>query len=315
MTPTLSRRSFLSGSLAAGASLSPLIACRGPATQGQNRRLFEISLAQWSLHRALFDGQLDALDFPSIAREDYGIYAVEYVNSFYRDHVDDYEYWKKLKRNADRADVRSLLIMIDGEGELGDADKDKRHQAVQNHVKWIEAASYLGCHAIRVNAGGVAREDAEAGISRVGDSLAQLARIGADVGISVIVENHGGLSSNGSWLARAIEAAEHPGVGTLPDFGNFRIEGDEWYDRYRGMEELMPFAKAVSAKSNDFDEDGNEVHSDYRRMMKIVLDSGYRGYVGVEYEGSSVSEFDGIHATKALLERVREECEASGCWS
>ena len=131
--------------------------------------------------------------------------------------------------------------------------------------------------------------------------------MGDDYGINVIVENHGGLSSDGSWLASVMQAADHPRVGTLPDFGNFWLRDDQWYDRYQGMEELMPFAKAVSAKSHEFDEDGNEVRSDFRRMMKIVLDAGYRGYVGIEYEGGQLSEADGIHATKRLLETVRTE--------
>ncbi|MFT5689540.1 MAG: L-ribulose-5-phosphate 3-epimerase [Planctomycetota bacterium] len=144
-------------------------------------------------------------------------------------------------------------------------------------------------------------------MSRAADSLNQLGRIGEQYGVNVIVENHGGLSSNGAWLASVMRKADHPRVGTLPDFGNFRLQGDEWYDRYRGVRELMPYAKAVSAKSHDFDEAGNETGTDYRKMLPIVLDAGYRGFMGIEYEGGGLSEADGIMATKRLLETVRTE--------
>ncbi|MDP6892861.1 MAG: sugar phosphate isomerase/epimerase, partial [Verrucomicrobiota bacterium] len=122
-----------------------------------------------------------------------------------------------------------------------------------------------------------------------------------------IVENHGGLSSNGAWLSSLMKKINHPRAGTLPDFGNFLIKNDEWYDRYKGVEELMPYAKAVSAKSHEFDADGNEVRTDYLRMMKIVLSHGYNGYVGIEYEGNKVDAYKGIELTKALLEKVRDQ--------
>ena len=283
----------------AGASTAPA---------GQDAEpLFRISLAQWSLHRALRGGDLDPLDFPRVSRDDFGIEAVEYVSSFYVGRATDFEYLHTLRANAAAAGVRSLLIMIDGEGALADADDESRRTAVENHFKWIAAARFLGCHSIRVNAAGGGTWDEQR--DRAADSLRRLARFGDAYDIDVIVENHGGLSSNGKWLASVMNRADHPRVGTLPDFGNFRIgssEGeDEWYDRYVGVEELMPFARAVSAKSHTFDADGNERSTDYERMLRIVLDAGYRGYVGVEFEGGEVSEAEGIRATVVLLERVR----------
>jgi len=214
-----------------------------------------------------------------------------------------------MKQRAVDAGVRSLLIMIDGEGALGDPDDAKRTQAVENHYKWVEAAQALGCHSIRVNAasGGSYEEQLEL----AADGLRRLTEFGAKHDLNVIVENHGGLSSNGAWLAAVMKKVAHPRCGTLPDFGNFRISKDEHYDRYQGVKEMMPFAKAVSAKSHDFDEHGNEKHTDYQRMVKIVLDAGYHGYIGIEYEGSALSEPDGIRATKRLLERVREELSKS----
>lgn len=276
--------------------------------------LFRISLAQWSLHRAIFAGEIDPLEFPRIARQDYEIEAVEYVNQFYVDHGQDAPYLKKLRSVADGEGVRSLLIMCDGEGALGDPHPSLRKEAVENHRKWLEAARLLGCHSIRVNAASDPDLDPEEQQRLVADGLRALCEIADPYSIDVLVENHGGPSSNGEWLAGLIQKVDHPRAGTLPDFGNFLIEADAadpsgglWYDRYRGVGELMPYAKAVSAKSHDFDEHGAETATDFTRMMQIVLDAGYRGWVGIEYEGSTLSEPDGIRATKTLLERVRTE--------
>ena len=278
---------------------------------------FEISLAQWSLHRSLYSGELDHLDFAKISKENFGIDAIEYVNSFFFEKAEDKSYLREMKSRADDYGVKSLLIMCDNEGSLGDPDNQKRQKAVENHYKWHEAAKYLGCHSIRVNAylteslhglevGDYTKTGSyENQVSLAADGLRKLTEFGANIGINTIVENHGGLSSDGAWLASVMKAVDHPMCGTLPDFGNFRIEGDRWYDRYKGVKELMPFAKAVSAKSHDFDSNGNEIQTDFFRMMDIVIDAGYSGYVGIEYEGSEMDEMSGIKATKDLLERVK----------
>ena len=278
---------------------------------------FEISLAQWSLHRSLYSGELDHLDFAKISKENFGIDAIEYVNSFFFEKAEDKSYLREMKNRADDYGVKSLLIMCDNEGSLGDPDNQKRQKAVENHYKWHEAAKYLGCHSIRVNAylteslhglevGDYTKTGSyENQVSLAADGLRKLTEFGANIGINTIVENHGGLSSDGAWLASVMKAVDHPMCGTLPDFGNFRIEGDRWYDRYKGVKELMPFAKAVSAKSHDFDSNGNETRTDFFRMMDIVMDAGYSGYVGIEYEGSEMDEMSGIKATKDLLDRVR----------
>ena len=215
-----------------------------------------------------------------------------------------------MKTIANGEGVKSLLIMCDREGALGDPDDAARTTAVENHYKWIDAANYLGCHSIRVNAQSEGEYDEQ--IKLAADGLSQLTEYGTKYNINVIVENHGGLSSNGKWLSGVIDMVNHPRCGTLPDFGNFYLgtwedKGNDWYDRYVGVEELMPYAKAVSAKSHNFNEDGDEKDTDYSKMMRIVLDAGYRGYVGIEYEGSDLSEMDGIASTKKLLEKVRDE--------
>lgn len=303
MANHVNRRTFLSTAAAtAGVGLLPgsglAASISAPAT-------FSISLAQWSLHRSLRNGTLGNLDFAATTRKEFGIEAVEYVNQFFMDKAKDAAYLAEMNKRAGDAGVKQLLIMIDGEGQLGDARLKGRQEAVEKHFKWVEAAKTLGCHAIRVNAGSSGSYDDQ--LHRAADGLRALTEFGADHDISVIVENHGGLSSNGAWLAAVISKVDHPRCGTLPDFGNFRIQGDEWYDRYQGVTELMPFAKAVSAKSHDFDDNGNEINTDFRRMMKIVLDAGYSGFVGIEYEGGKLDEFSGIRATKALLEKVRDQ--------
>ncbi len=264
------------------------------------------------MHKALYAKEFTNLDFPAKAKNDFGISAVEYVNSFFKDKAKDTAYLSELKKRCDDLGVTSVLIMCDGEGEMATLDASKRQEAVENHYKWVEAAKFLGCHSIRVNCFGIgtAEEVAKAGT----DGLRKLSEFAQPLGINVIVENHGGYSSDGKWLSAVIRGVGLPNCGTLPDFGNFcvrREKGDMWespcvemYDRYLGVEELMPFAKGVSAKSNNFDADGNCIETDYAKMLPIVKAAGYKGYIGIEYEGSELSEAEGIRATKRLLEKV-----------
>lgn len=305
MSNDLNRRGFLkqSAAVAAAAALAG-VSGRGQAAQG-GEPPFRISLAEWSLHRALFAKQLDNLDFAKTAKQDYGIEAIEFVNQFFKDKAKDEKYLDELKKRAHDLGVRMMLIMIDGEGELGDPELKKRMQAVENHYKWVEAAKFLGCHSIRVNA--ASRGSYEDQMFRAADGLRALTEFGDQHGINVIVENHGHLSSNGQWLSSVIKKVDHKRCGTLPDFGNFNLGDGKEYDRYKGVSELMPFAKAVSAKSHEFDERGEETKTDYHKMMKIVVGAGYHGFVGIEYEGSKHSEPEGIRLTKALLEKVLAE--------
>ncbi|UCD24143.1 MAG: TIM barrel protein [Gemmatimonadota bacterium] len=342
MKQRLPRRDFLktAAGVTVGISLLPL-ACRSGGEEEASEMLFKVSLAQWSLHKAYFGGSpgdtigwgafgqmlytdyrsllagdIDPLDFPVLSRRDFDIDGIELVNTFYFDRAQDSEYLGELKNRADGEGVTILLIMCDALGNLGDPNDAARTQAVENHYPWVEAAAFLRCHSIRVNAASDASLSDDEQQRLAADGLSRLGEFGDQHGINVIVENHGGLSSNGQWLAGLMDLVDHPRVGTLPDFGNFYLtqpamdideHPEAWYDRYQGVTELMPYAKAVSAKAQNFDEAGNCLDTDYLRMMKIVLDAGYRGYVGIEYEGDDLSEPDGIRATKALLERVRNE--------
>ena len=299
----LKRRDFLKfgASIAGGVAATGL---RGSLLSDIKKSMvFKISLAEWSLHRALQSKEIDHLDFYSVAKKEFDISAVEYVNTFFFNKARDATYLKEMKTRADDLSVRSLLIMCDNEGNLGDPDDSKRKTAVENHYKWAEAAKFLGCHSIRVNARSEGSYDEQ--IELAADGLRRLAEFGDSIGINTIVENHGGLSSNGKWLSAVMEKVDHPRMGTLPDFGNFRLDDEEWYDRYQGVRELMPYAKAVSAKSHEFDSDGNEINTDYYKMMKIVLDASYNGHVGIEYEGTVHSEMEGIRLTLELLKKVR----------
>lgn len=268
---------------------------------------FKISLAQWSLHRAFKSGALDVLAFAGVANR-LGFDAIEYVNQCFADKAQDRAFLAELKRRAVGEGVWSLLMMVDHEGRLGDPNAAARAQAVENHKKWVAAAAFLGCHAVRVNARSEGNFDEQ--LSYAADGLVALCTFADDFGINIVVENHGGLSSNGAWLAQLMKHADHPRLGTLPDFGNFAISDTETYDRYQGVADMAPFAKAVSAKSFAFDAEGNETSIDFARMMNIVLGAGYRGYVGIEYEGQGLPEEEGILATKRLLERVRTTLQA-----
>ena len=302
----MNRRQFVqnTATLAAGFAFSSKLFSAGT----MKAPFFEISLAEWSLHKALFAKKMTNLDFPIMAKQDFGISIVEYVNQFFKDKAKDTAYLNELLKRCKDNGVRNHLIMIDGEGNMGDLDAAKRKKAVENHYQWVEAAKYLGCATIRVNAygEGTAEEVKKAAI----ESLGQLGEYASKENINVIVENHGSYSSNGQWLADVMKQVNRKNVGILPDFGNFCIKREngkcaEEYDRYQGVKEMMPYAKGVSAKTHDFDADGNCTDTDYNRMMKIVKDSGFKGIAGIEYEGSTLSEEEGIRKTKALLEKCK----------
>ncbi len=335
----MNRRRFLA-SFAASATGGFLSSCSkspGVPVSPDGGPRFGISLAQWSMHRALKDGTLDNLDWPKYTKENFGIDALEWVNQFFFEEHEtlgaqpkNVSYLTDMKKRVDDLGMRSVLIMCDRVGNLGNPDATKRTAAVEGHFAWLDAAKLLGCHSIRVNAASDPKLSPEQQADLCTEGLRRLSEMAGTMGLNVIVENHGGLSSNGAWLSSVIKNTGLDNCGTLPDFGNFYVaknrgNADQYtkdkelyagdasyteddkglgYDRYKGVTELMPYAKGVSAKSHDFDAAGNEVHTDFMKMMKIVKDSGYRGYVGIEYEGDVLSEPEGIKKTKALLERA-----------
>ncbi len=286
----MKRRAFLSQSSVATLAL---IANQISAAEKKKPR-FQISLAQWTINREIRAGKIDNLDFAKVAK-DHGIHAIEYVNQFFMDKALDKCYLDEMKKRASDLGVKSLLIMCDREGNIGDSDNARRSQTVENHKKWLHAAKYLGCHSIRVNAGssGTWKEQ----VKLAADGLARLTELGAAMDLNVIVENHGGLSSNADWLVEVIEKVDHPRCGTLPDFGNFRIKQGESYDSYRGIQKLLPFAKGVSVKDRVWDDHHNSMPLDYDKMLKIVNDSDFSGYCGIEFGG-----FAGLTQSRKTLQ-------------
>lgn len=295
------RRNFLRTTTAA--AVGTMLASSALAGFAEKKSRYKISLAEWSFHKALFAKEMTNLEFPVITRE-LGLDGVEYVNQFFKDKAKDEAYLAELKKITKNEGVENVLIMCDGEGMMGHPEKEERIKTVDNHKKWVDAAAFLGCHSIRVNAG--SRGEYEEQQKLAADGLRMLCEYSDTKKINVIVENHGGLSSNGEWLSGVMKMVDHKRVGTLPDFGNFvlnRQTGEE-FDRYKGVELLMPYAKGVSAKSNVFNEKGDEANMDYYRLMKIVDEAGYKGFVGIEYEGSVLSEKEGVIATRELLKKV-----------
>lgn len=316
-THTSSRRHFFklaSAAIAAAGSRNLIAADKEPA--------FKISLAEWSLNKGMFKkgnaAPHEHLDFCKIARS-LGIDGVEYVNQMFFDKATDTAYLADMKQRQDGEGVKGLLIMCDREGNLGDPDAAKRAKTVENHLKWLDAAATLGCHSIRVNAASDPKLSWDEQMKLAADGLHQLCVEGDKRGQFVVVENHGGLSSNGLWLTGVMQAADHPRVGILPDFGNFytdRTKG-ELYNPYKGLREFMPWVKqGMSAKAYDWDtgagkfytedrREGREMTLDFQRLIGIVVKAGYKGYIGIEYEGDKHTELEGITRTKQALEEIR----------
>jgi L-ribulose-5-phosphate 3-epimerase len=314
------RRSFLQSTAALGALA--LLPAAGRAASLPMKKTFKISLAQWSLNKRFLKRAgaepLDHLEFAQVARS-LGIDGIEYVNQMFKTKAKDQAYLAEMKQRASSEGVKSLLIMCDGEGQVGAVRDAVRTQTVENHLKWLDAAAFLGCHSIRVNAGSDPTLPAEEQAKLAADGLHRLGVEGDKRGLWVVVENHGGLSSNGKWLAHVMTLAGHARVGILPDFGNFYTDRakSELYNPYQGLREFMPWVKqAVSAKAYDWDtgagrfytedrRDKIELTLDFERLIKIVVGAGYDGYIGIEYEGAKHSEIDGIKRTKQALEEIR----------
>lgn len=307
----MNRKHFLS--LAGVSTLG--MALPSPIFASNKSKKNKISLAQWSMNRSFFSGKKDAIDF-SIHAASMGFHGVEYVNQFYFDQLKSgttssknvKSLAKNLNTRSKDNNISNVLIMVDVEGNLADSSTQVIKTSIEQHKKWVELAAEIGCHSIRVNLAG--EKDSKIWIEKSVEGLTGLCEFAQTMGINIIVENHGGLSSDASLLAQVMKKTNLENCGTLPDFGNFCISGrgsdlvcKEWYDMYKGVAELMPYAKSVSAKSYDFDDNGNETKIDYAKMMKIVKENNYDGFIGVEYEGSRLKEREGILATKKLIQR------------
>ena len=273
---------------------------------------FKLSLAQWSLHKYVEENKKSPFHFASQAKE-MGFEGLEYVSQLYKFEIEKLGFdvvVDSLNKISKKESMQNILIMVDDEGDLADPDENMRNQAVENHKRWVDAASKLGCQSIRVNTFGT--NDPQIWKTTVVDGLRKLSEYAATKNINVLCENHGWLSSNPVELMKAINEVNMENCGTLPDFGNWCVKradvNEKWGDcaevypdKYEGTKMMMPAAMAVSAKSYDFDEAGNETTIDYIKMLQIVKDAEYTGFIGVEYEGDRLNERDGIKATRDLL--------------
>lgn len=273
----------------------------------------KISLAQWSLNKAFFDGSLDVKNFASISKNNFGISAIEYVNQFYTANATNEKFWSDMTKRATNEGVRSLIMMVDEKEKLGSLDNNKRKTAVEDHYKWVNAAKILGCHSIRVNAfGNGSREELKTSLV---DGLGRLTEYAAKENINVILENHGLHTSDATYMTGIIKQVNNPFLGTLPDFGNWCTSA-EWggtkehqnctniYNPAKGLVEFLPYAKGVSAKSYEFNNEGFDTVIDYSKLLKLIKESDFNGYIGIEYEGEGLSPSDGIKATKTLIEKI-----------
>jgi sugar phosphate isomerase/epimerase len=309
------RRGFMKKSSAAAMSLAASAVGLSQHAAAQKKRSYGISLAAWSLHRTIGEGpgKRAMLDMPQMAREEWDFDAIELVNNMLLTW--EKPYFDRLIKNAADQNVKILLIMVDGQGRIGGDTEEKRAEAVKKHSFWIDVAGDMGCHSIRMNWSGAARnvaekpEELKAFIGRSVPGIRTLCDYGDKKNINVTIENHGGASSVPSALKKLIAAVDHERFGTLPDFGGFSRNDDRSFkiDIYDAIDLLMTDAKAVSAKCYDFDDQtGLETTLDYPRLIEIVADKhDYTGYIGVEYEGRRQGEFDGIRACNELLKKLR----------
>ena len=317
----MKRRTFLKDCTGGAAYLAIVPGLFAPlATHGREplpgNKTLKLSLAQWSLHRNFFEKKLDPEAFAPIAAEKYGFKAVEYVNAFYQEKVENEKFWIEMKERSQSAGVLNLVMMVDDEGELGDAKPKNRIRAVENHHKWVNAAKLLGCHSVRVNAFG--DSDRSVYESAIVDGMGRLAEYAGQQGINIVIENHGLYSSDAGMMVEVVRQVNLPNFGTFPDFGNWclsakwgSIQGacETMYDPYKGVTEMLPYAKAVSAKSYNFNEQGEHTRIDYSRMLRIVKESTYDGFIGIEYEGTQLDEHEGILATRRLIETTWNKIE------
>ena len=296
MKNLIDRRRFMATAGALG--ISAILP--SPVFAKPRRNWFEISVAQWSFQRQFYSGEMKTENFPQYAADKLGIYGIDFLSDFMLNIYRNPSVLKNIKIRSDDLGVKNVMIMCHKEGRIGNKDSVTREKVIDTHKHWVEAAHHLGCKSIRVNArsGGSRQEQ----LDLVTDSLSRLSLFAKDFDVNIIVENLWGsdYSHKATFIADVMRAVNMPNCGTLPDLNNFRYD-----DPYKSTEIIMPWAKAVSAKSLDFDPQGREKYIDYQRMMRIVYASGFRGHIGIEWEGCKKAPLEGVLLTKALLEKTR----------
>ena len=299
-----------------------------------SKKNLDIALQVYSFAPELLQGKFQILDFPRIIRNDYNISGAEYWSIAFLGKEKDNEFIKSLRNNSKEFGVDNLIILVDNIDiqtmksgpSLASSIKTERDSAIDFHKQWVEVAKEIGCHSIRVNLRSK-EDDNKKILDNSSKSLHELIEFSKNYKINIVVENHGGITGDADWMVDLMENINSKYLGTLPDFGssNFCVNKGELdlegitnrcenqYDKYDGVKKLMPYAKGVSAKSHNFNEEGEELSTDFSRMIKIISESDYDGYITIEYEGAIMSMYgqgenylnsnEGIIATKKLIEK------------
>ena len=260
-----------------------------------------LSLAEWSLRREILDFQPRHLELARVAKDVFGLDAIEYRSTFFADKATDFGYLGEMKKRQEDLGVRAVLIEVENEGPLGAQEDWDRWTAIDAHFKWLAAAAFLGCESVSVPAEGLVRGAPY--LDWMADSLQRLGGIAKPYGINVLVANRVGLACDGSWMAKLMDRTAVPWVGAHPHVGNVDLGGGKAYPRYQGVEEMMPFAKALSVR-------GGSSEIEFGKIAKLAAESNYARYVGIEWDGAG----DPREGTKRTIELVRGAWEkaASG---
>ena len=294
----------------------------------------DIGLQMYSFAPLIMQGKFDLLGFPDLVKNTYGINGAEYWSIPFMGRENDRDFLNDLKRRSDDNGVDNLIILVDdidiktmqSGPSLASSNKNDRDTAIDYHKKWVDVAKNIGCHSIRINLRSEEENDQKI-LENSSESISKLIEFSKQDIISIVIENHGGITGDADWLVSLMKNVDSKHLGTLPDFGtyNFCIKRgnlnfqslsencEDQYDKYLGVKKLMPYAKGVSAKSHEFDKDGEELSTNYSRMIKIISESNYKGYITIEYEGAMkgmfggegtyLSPHEGILATKKLINK------------
>ena len=294
----------------------------------------DIGLQMYSFAPLIMQGKFDLLGFPDLVKNTYGINGAEYWSIPFMGRENDKDFLNDLKRRSDDIGVDNLIILVDdidiktmqSGPSLASSNKNDRDTAIDYHKKWVDVAKNIGCHSIRINLRSEEENDQKI-LENSSESISKLIEFSKQDNISIVIENHGGITGDADWLVSLMKNVDSKHLGTLPDFGtyNFCIKRgnlnfqslsencEDQYDKYLGVKKLMPYAKGVSAKSHEFDKDGEELSTNYSRMIKIISESNYKGYITIEYEGAMKGMFggegtylnphEGILATKKLINK------------
>ena len=285
----ISRRSFIEKTMVMGAAGLVTPSALGSAVSSPTPRMIkdDISLAQWALVDEVKSGKWKTLDFPSVARKDFGLNGIEFVNTLFE--VPTEGYLRRLKKNAEDNNVTMVLIMVDDEGDGCSTTKEERKQFDINHRKWIDIAHFLGCTAIRTNCRGPKNISKDEALKHSVETYQMLLEYAAPAKISVLIENHGGVSNDADWMVSLIKEVNSLYFGSYPDWRQPSAD----FDNIDYLVKMLPFAGGMSYRNQPTEELT-------AKMINISKDGGYRGWYGIESSGRDAIK-KGIELLKKYL--------------